>query len=327
MINIYCVGDVVQTPIHNAHFVERLQTLVPVRIVGKPSEADVFFARKLKRLAVYRMLYPGKRFFCWTNEPRWDLSQRAVVPRSWWRAGARVMNLYTGDVYWHNLHFFGTYHYDPSFNPSTMLDAPLRPTSVAEFDARKNKAIAVLTCRDRENTRVMWQGRNVDLEQLRASIARYGHSIGQCDIAGKKWPAGMTLEDTRDDGDWCQRKVSLLQGYRFAFCLENTCLPYYCTEKLWQGVVAHTLPIYVGQGTRIFETFPRGSFVDLSDFEDPREVYAYLQGLSSQQCVDRINACVEVYNREREKRIGHLDDDFQAVLQRIAGYLQGADPT
>lgn len=322
MIRIYCVGNVGQTPIDNGQFLEQLSLQVPVCRVDDPGEADVFFARKLKRLAAYRVLYPSKRFLVWTNEPRWDVSQRAVVPRSWWRAGVRVMNLYTGGVYWHNLHFFGTYHYDPTLNPGTLTEQPLAPIAVSEFEARSNKAIGVFTCRDSENTRVMWQGRNVDLEKLRSSIARHGHSIGQCDIAGKKWPAGMALEDSRDDGNWIERKISLLQGYRFAFCLENTCLPYYCTEKLWQGVVARTLPIYVGQGTRIYETFPRGSFVDLSDFEDPREVYAYLQGLTSQQCVDRINACVEVYNREREKRIGHLDDDFQVVLKQIAGYLQ-----
>ena len=78
--------------------------------------------------------------------------------------------------------------------------------------------------------------------------------------------------------------------------MENTNFDYYCTEKIWESIKAGCLPIYYGRFNRIYETFPKNSFVDAAEFESSKQLYDYIESMSKQDYCDRMNKCVMIYN-------------------------------
>ena len=64
---------------------------------------------------------------------------------------------------------------------------------------------------------------------------------------------------------WAQGKVEFLKAYKFNIAFENSSLPGYTTEKIFQPMAARTLPIYWGNPHIAAEFNPR-SFLNLADF-------------------------------------------------------------
>lgn len=60
-------------------------------------------------------------------------------------------------------------------------------------------------------------------------------------------------------------KVEWMRHYKFHICFENALLPGYTTEKLYQALMARTLPIYWGN-RRVAQDFNPRCFLDASDF-------------------------------------------------------------
>lgn len=86
------------------------------------------------------------------------------------------------------------------------------------------------------------------------------------DICGRGWPEGTTIEDTRG-GDWQARKMSLLNSYGFNLCWENMEIPYYVSEKLWDPILAGSLPVYWGP-PEMHDRLPKDSIVDCRPYAD-----------------------------------------------------------
>ena len=140
---------------------------------------------------------------------------------------------------------------------------------------------------------------------LRQSIALYGRAAGITDIKGRGWPSGIVSKekinypedkpftDTREKITW------LRQGYLFNLCFENSNIPYYVTEKIWQALVGCTLPIYYSNDT-IYETFPKGSFIDYRDFKNKAQLYQYILDMPADEYLDRLNLGIEFVSRYRE---------------------------
>ncbi len=97
--------------------------------------------------------------------------------------------------------------------------------------------------------------------------------------------------------------MNLLIDYKFNICFENTIAPYYCTEKIWHAIAGGCLPIYYGEGTAIYETFPKNSFVDASEFKSNEELLYFLENIPSKEYIDRYNTCLEVMHTSCTKRI------------------------
>ena len=60
-------------------------------------------------------------------------------------------------------------------------------------------------------------------------------------------------------------KIEFLRPYKFNVCFENGSHPGYTTEKIWEAMVARTLPIYWGNPL-IAEEFNPKSFLNRADF-------------------------------------------------------------
>jgi hypothetical protein len=74
-------------------------------------------------------------------------------------------------------------------------------------------------------------------------------------------------------------KIALISRYKFTLAFENTVTPDYVTEKLYEPLIAGSVPVYRGApNVADFAPAPR-CFIDAADFAGPAELAAYLDHL------------------------------------------------
>ncbi len=301
-----------------------------VEIVGSPLWADVIVAESPGPLERLKKLLPWKRFLVWTNEPMYDAAASGEV---WPRGTIARMNAFSGNVFWHNLHFLGAYHVLEEIDLGLGLTQfPLADLTVDELAARRPEVIAVLGWRDPATTKLYVKGHDIDLNARRQQTALAWYRAGHCHIAGKGWPAEVQTQESSGYGDiagkqWWTRKIELLSGYRLNLCFENTALPYYCTEKIWHALMAGCLPIYWAAGTTIAETLPKEAYVDASAFATTDDVLAYVRGLSVAEITERVNvgrrAMSALACKRREAQQRPRIEITARVVERLAKAFPG----
>ena len=294
-----------------------------LQFVERPAQADWIVIPMLRPVFPLLMRYPGKRFLLYTNEPRDSLTSRPRIRVVPFLPPIEIMNAFTGDVFWHNLHFLGSYHVTRRIDLGLRLDAPLPLLTRGDLpDKSRPPVAAIFTNRGhrRGGAKIKGPGRN--LEPVRSSYALALHAAGLCDVYGADWPPGVSRENSGFSGGldgnapWWIRKLELLAGYRFNLCPENTIAPYYCTEKIWHAIQAGPLPIYSGANT-IYETFPRHSFVDLADFPTPAKLIDFLRSMPEDDYLCRVNACREVFNRSIAERAKGIAAESRRHLENV----------
>lgn len=232
-----------------------------------------------KLLAMMLKYGEQKKYLIWTDEPRFDLSFSPVISYPF-LPKLHVFNIYTG-AYINNYRFL----------PSTQ---PLEFLKYFEFSHCKTVAVMLYRNSQREWS-LQYQGRELDLCYLRTQIALTGHKMGVCDIYGHGWPNGISIGKSRY-GNWVDEKRKILKNYHFNLAFENTNWPNYCTEKIWQAIEFGSLPIYYGQGNAIYEDFQQESFIDYCQFENPQDLFRFIQSMTPQEYKQRINLCIEAFN-------------------------------
>ncbi len=75
-----------------------------------------------------------------------------------------------------------------------------------------------------------------------------------------------------------ETKWDTLSQYDFVLCFENTVLPGWLTEKLFDNLRVGTIPIYWG-ATDIGSLVPADCYIDMRDFAGYPELKAYLKSL------------------------------------------------
>ncbi|MBO1346074.1 MAG: hypothetical protein EBE86_001115 [Hormoscilla sp. GUM202] len=270
-------------------------------VVSDESTAELIISATLKRMLPL-MLKHGtrKKYLLWTNEPRVDRHFTSVVhypllPK------LHILNVYTG-IFTHN------YYWVPK-------DVNLLPITNFEFNHRR--VVALMKYR---NNRRKWslkhQRRELDLSYLRTQIALEGHRMGVVDVYGPDWPLEIRKGESRRR-NWRNNKLKILQGYNFNLAFENTNWEYYCTEKIWDAIQGGCLPIYYGQGNAIYEDFPEGSFLDYCDFGSPAELFAYIEAMTTQEFIKRMNLCIETFNTAVEKQKATEEFRLKLTVKRI----------
>ncbi len=74
-------------------------------------------------------------------------------------------------------------------------------------------------------------------------------------------------------------KIGCLSHYKFNICYENTKnLPGYVTEKIFDCLVAGSVPIYLG-ANNITDYVPKNCFIDRRDFSSFNELYIYISSM------------------------------------------------
>jgi len=285
-----------------------------IEIVTTPKNADIVISQNFKHLKKYFWRgFFGKRFLVWTLEPRFDThfeKQKRVFFRLF---KCHFMNVYTKDVYVTNLSIVCNY-----------IDKHLKflPDN---FKLKNKKIIALMSYfKGVDSSPLYRNGINIDLVSRRTYTALKGKEFKVLDVYGKGWPDGISLEDSRD-GNWMFRKRELMSDYAFNLCFENTISINYMTEKIWDSVETYCLPIYFSEGTSVYEVFPRGSFIDYSEFNSSKELFSYIKNMSNEVYIKRMNKCIAVYKKisennetiskmEREKMLFKIIEKLNLIL-------------
>lgn len=243
-----------------------------------------------------------KKYLVWSDEPYLsrhfvDRIQYPLMPK------LHVLNVYTG-IYRNNYRWL----------PDKVVLKPLE-----QVDLQSRKIVAVMGYGHREKQKILKKNSQlISINHLRVQLALEGHRRGILDIYGRGWPDGISKGESRG-GNWRSAKQQILHNYRFNLAFENTTWKHYCTEKMWDAIQAGCLPIYYGKGNSIYEDFPRESFIDFCDFKSIDELFEYVQTLSEEDFIRRMNLCIDAFNNAMQKR-GQVDksllDATQADLEK-----------
>ena len=287
------------------------------------SESDVIIAHNYKKLLPYVLRYPSKKFLVWTNEPRYDTSFRNQITLPLWFPKIKIMNVYSKDVFWNNLHFLASYHFDYFNSLGVDIHSELPQITLEQFEAfnKRNKIAALFTNTLEQRTKLMKGGINIDLSRQRCEIALAGHLRQQLDIYGNKWPAGYALDNSgygfEKQRPWWIEKIEILKCYKFNLCLENTAEPYYVTEKIWHAIRAYSLPIYSSFNSSIYETFPENSFIDAAKFKNTNELLDYVKNMSTSEYLERMNRCIDVFNKSLVVKRTDYEQNTRIMVKKI----------
>lgn len=286
MIKVFATSNMHYTPFNGFHSID-----LPyfkennIEIVSNPREADIIVSQHFKQLKPFFFKYfTKKKYLIWTLEPRFNTHQFPIKTFFLTRMKVHIMNIYTGDVFISPLSFHCK-------NITGVL-----PHVEGGFKLLNRTLVGLMSYYKGLNTEsVMYRGRDVDLIKKRTIITLYGQEQGLMHVYGKGWPEGISKEDSRD-GNWNLAKIGILDSYSFNLCFENTAVPRYMTEKIWDSIANYCLPVYYGAGTEIYDLFPENSFIDYSLMESPQELFAFLQVISDEEYIKRMNKCIDVYN-------------------------------
>ncbi len=287
------------------------------------SESDVIMAHSYKKLLPYIFRYPTKKFLVWTNEPRYDTFFRNEIKLPLGFPMIKIMNVYSKDVFWNNLHFLGSYHFDNINNLGIDINSELPNISLEQLESfnKKNKIAALFTYTLEQKTKLMKGGINIDLSRQRCEIAMAGYLRKQVDLYGNKWPANYALDNSgfgfEKQRPWWIEKMEILKGYKFNLCLENTAEPYYVTEKIWHAIQAYCLPIYSSFNSTIYETFPKNSFIDTVQYKNTDELLDYIQNMSTAEYLERMNICIDIFNKALALKRINYDQNTQEIITKI----------
>lgn len=289
-----------------------------VRCAESPFRCDVLVAtrypfhnRRLShRLRDLWLTYGlRKPLLVWTIEPRYCPVIQQRVKRPWPQAPVSFSTLYSGDLFFDNYAVYGYAIRKPMLHFVDTAD-------MVCFEQRKTVALMTYQPGD---TSFAVNGKDRDLYVFRQELALAGFKRGVCDIFGRNWPKGVSAGESRGDG-WQKQKQSLLQGYAFNLCIENTNYDFYCTEKIWQAIQGRCLPIYYGKGNRIYDDFPRESFIDAAEFDCYDDVFEFIQNITPQEYYERMNRCISVYNRYLDTH-DWWSDTFAKALKNTADMM------
>jgi Glycosyltransferase family 10 (fucosyltransferase) C-term/Fucosyltransferase, N-terminal len=118
---------------------------------------------------------------------------------------------------------------------------------------------------------------------------------------------GRLLRNRRlaDDRGWAT-KLETIAGYKFTLAFENAIADHYATEKLYQPLIAGSVPVYLGAPNVGRLTPAQDCYIDVTDFAGPRELAEHLLELDHD---------AEAYARHLAWKRRPFQPEFQALLE------------
>jgi hypothetical protein len=115
-------------------------------------------------------------------------------------------------------------------------------------------------------------------------------------------------------------KYEIFSRYRFALCFENSAMPGYITEKIFDCFFVGTIPIYLG-APDVVKYIPKGCFIDMRDFDNYAALHSYLSSLSDNDISSFRMAAREYLSSEqyqpftKEKFVEQFEADLMETLK------------
>jgi hypothetical protein len=101
-------------------------------------------------------------------------------------------------------------------------------------------------------------------------------------------------------------KLATIARYRFTLAFENSIARDYVTEKFYDPLCVGSVPVYLGAPNVAEHAPAAGSYIEISDFEGPAELAAYLL---------RVSADEDEYASYLAWRSKPLDPRFVALVE------------
>lgn len=279
------------------------------------ANADVIVGGTLKGLAKSLLRYGSrKRYLVWTLESR---SNRCFEAQKRYPLlpPVDIFNLY-GSPFENNV-----FEFPLSEQPNSQLLMPLRYFHGFEDRPQERRIVSLMDYQAGRRWRLPYQDRDLDLCNLRTEIAIAAHRQNRIDIYGAGWPKGMAkLVYPQGDRLGQNAEAALLGNYHFNLCFEDTNWPHYCSDQIWRAIQGGCLPIYYGEGNRIYDDFPSDSFVDYAKLGSPEALFWFLDEMLPQEFLERYNRCVAVYNLALERF--YTTDCQEQLLKKTFARLQ-----
>ena len=311
MINIFKIGHLPYTPFDENFSKDDLLYLNKkgIKITKNKNKADIFVAGNHRSLKKFILKNPGrKNYLIWAQEPRFSTTSSSIYYPFLIFPKVNVMNIYTGDVFGNNV----------TYQEKRFLNKPQLDLLNKDFELSNRKVAALMSYYNGGKTsKLIVGGSNIDLIKKRSDIAHHLLSENMIDIYGQGWPKGISIEDSRFT-DRHTRKKDILKNYNFNLCFENTVYPKYITEKIWESIENNCLSIYYGgPKSSIYEIFPRKSFIDYSEIENPEKLLDFIKNMSTEDFINRLNKCINVYNSFTEKPEKFWKETHKKMLDNI----------
>ena len=267
-------------------------------------DADLIISGTFKKLLLLSLRFRRtKKYLLWTTEPRFSKHFNPQISYPF-LGEFHIMNVYTGI-------FDDNYFYVPRH--------PIELDSYKFSDFKSKKIVSLMTCQTGQKWKLFYKGVDLDLCNLRTKIALRGYQRGILDIYGRGWPDKIKVAQSRGQG-WRDKKIKILQDYHFNLCFENTNWPHYCTEKIWDSIQGGCLPIYYGKDNRIYDNFPRNSFIDYCDFNDADLLFDYIQNMQPDEFRERMTLCIQTFNRA--VKLKQEKQPYQRLVQKTLLKIQ-----
>ena len=173
-----------------------------------------------------------------------------------------------------------------------------------------------------------WMRSELYLERLSA-IKHFGDTEG-FDLYGRGWdqPTSGAGRATQAAINRSYRgeipphdKVSVLGGYKFSLCFENTAFPGYVTEKIFDCLVAGNIPVYLG-APDIADFVPPSAFIDFREFESYARLESRLRAMTEAEAQVHLDAAREFLASDAAQRfteVCHVDLLASLLLSSFDG--------
>jgi hypothetical protein len=235
-----------------------------------------------------------------------------------------VINGFNGGIFFNNYHFLSSYIFADHFDLGLKKNEQISMSSIFNKEQYDNAKPIIFIGQKRElnNINLNNAAEGIDLNLVRQGIAQYAYEKGCGTIIGKGWNEMSGYENSGFDAgneNWWDTKLAILKGFRFNIAIENTLWKYYVSEKIWHSIKAGCLPIYWGKDSSIYETFPKNSFIDASEFKNYTELIDYCINLSYELWLERMEKCINVYNQSIIKmNYSKFDESINKFIERIS---------
>jgi Glycosyltransferase family 10 (fucosyltransferase) C-term/Fucosyltransferase, N-terminal len=129
-----------------------------------------------------------------------------------------------------------------------------------------------------------------------------------------KWKPNRFIE--HDTGR--ETKLDTIALYKFTLAFENSLSKDYVSEKFFDPLIAGSVPVY--QGTSSIETFAPGDrcYINVSDFDSPRELAGYLLALDREPAryAEYLQWKDRPFRRSFMELVGRQREDYRRRLCR-----------
>lgn len=287
-----------------------------------PFFAKIIICRNIKIAKKAALLFPFKKIIVHQTELFIDTTKTKIN----YFFGIKpiyVINGFNKGIFFNNFHFLCSYIYDDECDLGMKKGELISLSSIFnkdQFDAAKTvifigqkKPVDTI---NRSNLEL-----GIDLNILRQDIGEYAYARGVGDVIGNGWNEISADKNSGFDAgneNWWDSKLEILKNYRYNIALENTNWKYYVSEKIWHSIKAGCLPIYYGQDSSIYETFPKNSFIDASEFKSPNDLVDFIVNLPYDSWRKRMDLCTMVYNNSISKMTySKFDEAIDVLIERI----------